>query len=322
MADNVTPAAAPVSSSPAAPASQAAEKAPVTTAPSATATPQDPKAAAPQSHEAKQAELAKKYKVKIDGQEAEVDESELVRGYQRAQAAQKRFEAAAAKERQLEELYNSVQGDPGEFIKKAFNVDVDTWAEQRLAAKIRQLTEAETLSPEAKRVRELEAEKQQWMTEKQREEQARQQAQMQAEIERHAQEYRIQAAEALKRAGLPETDAHMLRLRTYAAQSLDKYGEIYWDDIADQVRDDIKTEHTHFFANLEGDALLEALGEPVWRKVNAALLAKSRAKQGQLPVVATKRKVEASPAEKKTPLQTRREAEEFLQKNLSRVFNR
>src|SRR3990172_3724528 len=53
-----------------------------------------------------------KHKVKVENREDEIEYDELVRGYQRAKVATKRFEEAAAKEQQLEQLLHAMKTDP------------------------------------------------------------------------------------------------------------------------------------------------------------------------------------------------------------------
>lgn len=75
-----------------------------------------------------------KHKVKVDGQEAEIDYDELVTGYQVRKASDARMREAAATQKKLMEAWNA--SDPHGYFK-AKNVDPEKWAEDILIKKLK-----------------------------------------------------------------------------------------------------------------------------------------------------------------------------------------
>lgn len=118
--------------------------------------------AQPGKAEAAAAEAKRKFRVKIDEQEQEIDEDELVRGYQLRKASEQRFRKASELEKTARQKHAEVEAftkDPFAALKKA-GVPKDQMlavAEQLLLEHI----EYEQLSPEAKRAIQAERERDQ-----------------------------------------------------------------------------------------------------------------------------------------------------------------
>lgn len=188
-----------------------ATKAPVT----------DPKAPAKDD---KPAEAPRKFKVKVDGQELEVSEEDLLRGYQTREAADKRFKEGAQARKEAEAYraeVNSVlelmQKDPRGFAEKAKGLGINPaeFAEAILRPIVEEEIAAEEekqMSPEQLKQREMEkklrgyeakeaeAAKQAAEAEKAKAAQA-----TQAATDARTQEYSSIILEALKATNLPHT---------------------------------------------------------------------------------------------------------------------
>lgn len=93
----------------------------------------------------------KKYKVNVYGQEREVDEATLLRGYQKGEAADERFRQASEKEKQATSFIEELQKDPWAGFKK-LGKNPEQEAENLLIKKI----EYERMSPAEKRAMEAE----------------------------------------------------------------------------------------------------------------------------------------------------------------------
>lgn len=98
--------------------------------------------------------VKKTYKVKVDGQELEVGEDEVVKNYQLRKASDERFRKAAELEKAARAREEKLKQDPWSVLKE-LGLDPDEAAEQRLLKKL----EWEMMSPEQRRLRELEAER-------------------------------------------------------------------------------------------------------------------------------------------------------------------
>ena len=181
----------------------------------------DPKAPAKDD---KPAEAPRKFKVKVDGQELEVSEEDLLRGYQTREAADKRFKEGAQARREAEAYraeVNSVlelmQKDPRGFAEKAKGLGINPaeFAEAILRPIVEEEIAAEEekqMSPEQLKQREMErklkayeakdaeAAKQAAEAEKAKATQA-----TQAATDARTQEYSNIILEALKASNLPHT---------------------------------------------------------------------------------------------------------------------
>lgn len=165
-----------------------APTAPTDTPPKADAKPPEPK---PEP---------RRYKVKIDGQESEVTDEELVRGYQRASAASKRLEEVAKARKELEERTSRLKADPWAFLKEG-GLDPDQLAIQRVQA----LMEQESMTQEQRRIAALEAEKAQAEAKAKRYEEEQAKATQTAEMQRAAAQLNKVIPEAAEKVGLPRT---------------------------------------------------------------------------------------------------------------------
>lgn len=95
-------------------------------APAVSTSANTPKNAAPQKSadvqkntpENPQESPKKLFKVKVDGQDFEVPEDELLKDYQLKQASQKRFQEAAAKEREAQAVMQAIENGDVKFLEK------------------------------------------------------------------------------------------------------------------------------------------------------------------------------------------------------------
>jgi len=94
----------------------------------------------------------RKYKVKVDAEEMEVDEQELLKGYQQSRSAARKFQEAADMRRQLNELLASAKQDPS-VLFNLVGLDPKEWITQQVTREL----EMEMMTPEE---RELLAERQ------------------------------------------------------------------------------------------------------------------------------------------------------------------
>ncbi len=101
-------------------------------------------------------EAMRKYKVKVDGEELEVDEDELKRGYSHQKAANKLFQDAKIARKQSEEFIMMMK-DPKKFFETAQKLGHDPreLAEKYLASQL----EDELMDPKDKEIKTLKQEK-------------------------------------------------------------------------------------------------------------------------------------------------------------------
>ena len=95
---------------------------------------------------------AKRYKVKINNEDLEVDEAELIRGYQTRKAADEKFREAANARKQSEELIRLLRDEDSVFdVLQKLGLDPRNISERYL---IKQLEE-DVMSPEEKETRDM-----------------------------------------------------------------------------------------------------------------------------------------------------------------------
>ena len=98
-------------------------------------------------------EAPRKYKVKVDGFESEVDETELINSYQKGRSADKKFQEAADLRKQLETFVENVKADPAQLLEQLGH-NPKEWARNLLLAEIE--AEEQEKDPNLKRIAGLE----------------------------------------------------------------------------------------------------------------------------------------------------------------------
>lgn len=240
----------------------AADSAPKQTATSASALATETKSAADP------APPPKRYKVKIDGEELEVPEDELLRGYQRGAAARKRFEEAQRERAEIEELKKL--GDPWKIAQKLLgkgDEDLDQLAEQRLLARLQR----ESMTPEQRRIAELEAERDRYATEAKNREAAELEAKVAAQTNIHREQLNRALPAAMDAAQLPRTP-EAARLVIGHLETMVKMGlELDVQAAAEMAREDLVERNSAIFRGMSPEMLERALG----KETIAAILRRS-----------------------------------------------
>ncbi len=289
-----------------APSTTSAPSAPATPAPSAPKTSVAP-AAAPQSpappQETPAEAAARKYRVKWGEEEHEVDESELISGYQRAKASGKKFEEAArltkaaeAKEARIQAWADALDRDPEAVLERLLGPRFDQIAQER----IRRAYELQQMDPAQRQQYEMELQRQQWEQERQQyesERQGRDQARIQEEAKRLQPLLLDGFKQALGTAGVPATTQYLGRMKELGLQYLDARVPLNQESMR-EIAAIVREEHEEFskslaptykqrFSSLEGDALTEAVkqefGEQFLDRMRQAELAKAKAAQAARP---------------------------------------
>ena len=159
----------------------------------------------------------KRYKVKVDAEELEIDEEELLKGYQTSKSSSKRFQEASALNKQVEKLLEDSRKDPRKMFE-ILGINPREFSEQLLLQEL----EESLLSPEEKERKaereELESYRKHTQTQKQKEEAAR----IERESEQVAEEIDEQIYNALKESGLKPTARNIARMAEYMLAGLDQ----------------------------------------------------------------------------------------------------
>lgn len=206
----------------------------------------------------------RKFKVKIDGAEQEVDEAELLRGYQTTTAAQKKFNEAAMMRKQAEELLNLAKTNPRKMLEHpAIGANMQQLIEEYIAEKL----EEDSLSAEERELRDVKRRLQAYEEERQ----AAEERAKQEQLEKYTQVYEQQLSEgivsALETSGLPKTEATVRNMAQYMMTAYENGLNVSPADVVEFVKKDYINQITALFGAANEDTLLALLGDQVTNKV-------------------------------------------------------
>lgn len=215
----------------------------------------------------------RKLKLKLDGQDVEMPESEVIALAQQGKASGKRFQEAAAMRKQAEDVLKFAKDNPTEFFKKT-GMNAREWAEKYLMEELKR----EAMSPEQKKAADNEAKLREYENEKK---QAKDRAD-QEDRDRQTNDHRTRLdglfVEALTKSGLPKTPYTIKRMAELQLTNIKKKLELNPDQLAKLVREDYIAEQKALFGSSEGDQLLELFGPELVKKLSKAQLAKLKNK--------------------------------------------
>lgn len=187
------------------------------------------------------AQEKRKYRVKVDDTEEEVEEEELLRGYQKAKSSDKKFQEASQLKKQIENLLDVMKNDPARVMSE-LGVDFKTHAEQYLLAQL----EDSMLTDEQRELRDLRALKNSREEELKKQKELLEAQENEAALTKAIDEIDAEVFEALQNAGLKATPRTIARVAEQILASLESEDgrmpakaalERVKSDYADDVRD-------------------------------------------------------------------------------------
>lgn len=239
--------------------------------------------------ESKAETAARLYKVTVDGQEMEVDEDELRRGYAHNKAASKRMEEASMTRKEAEQVLRLFKESPREAFK-LLGRDARQFAEQVINEELQEAL----LSPQERELREY---KKQLENYQRQEKEAREQyerEQMEAEMARYTEQIQGQIVSTLETAGLPKTERTVGRIAYYMQAALQAgYKDVTPSDVIEHVKQDYVTDIRSMVGGLNEDALEAFLGTDNVRRIAKATVKGSKVQPSTVP-----RSVNANRAQK------------------------
>lgn len=251
------------------------------TPPSSGSAPKAPATAQPQTTQpqgqptpAQQAAVERRIKLKLEGKDVELPESEVIQYAQQGKVATQRFQEASKLKQEAEQLINQAKNmDPKEFFRLT-GMDWQEWAENNLMEYLTRQQE----SPEQKKARENEEKLRKYEDEKK---QAQERAQKE-QIERQTAEARERLdkmfVQALSESGLPKTPWTVKRMAELQLLNIKNKYELSASQLAKIVREDYVSEQKALFGSAEGDQLMDILGPDLVKKLSKAQIAKLKAK--------------------------------------------
>lgn len=222
------------------------------------------------------------FKVKVDGQEMEVDQDELLRGYQLSKAGYKRLEEATTLKRQVEAFISDFEKDPVATMRHLASRPGQGGAAFREAVEKYLYAEyqKEQLSPEKRALMEAE-EKLRAAEEEKRQLSERQKAeQLQRQQAYWAKKYDESITEALAdpEVGLPKVPSVVKRMADLMGKSLKLGIEVDTREVAKLVKKEYLEAQRELVGKLDGESLYRYLGEDTAKKIRAYEVAQLKVK--------------------------------------------
>jgi hypothetical protein len=227
------------------------------------------------------------YEVVIDGQPQKVSLEQMRRDYQRASAANKRFEeaqAARAEAQRLQAEHARRYEDPRVKALLAQNPGMEP-EDAAAIIRIQGIVDREQMSPEQRKLlddrQKLDAEKRQIEEQRQAQADARQKAETQAHIQRFNQE--IPAA--MEAAGLPR-DPEIVRVAVGHMANMVRLGlpiDVKW--AVQDAKNQMVEKYAPVFSRMPAEHLVQILGKPAIDAIQKHLI--GQATQPPRPAIAT-----------------------------------
>ncbi len=239
----------------------------------------------------------KKYKVKVDGEEMEVDEDELLSNYQLKKASDKRFQEAMQARKQSEEFIRLLKQDPAKVLSHpSLGVDVKKWAEDYLITELKR----ETMTPEQREIEEYKAKLAKYQEQEEAEKKKQLESEREAVVQKYQEDYNKQIMGALETSGLPKTEFTVGRMIHYMSKALQNGYELSAKDVTDLVKKDYQKDTQSLYSQLDAETLISILGEDIAKKIRKHDLDKiKKPQQGNVAVNQNLNKSTASNPEAK-----------------------
>lgn len=227
---------------------------------------------------------ARRLKLRIDDQEVELDESEVVANYRKGKNAAQIMSAAERRRQEVlkdkayaDGVISRLRSDPRGVLKE-LGLDVRKMSEETILQEI----ELEKMSPAERRAHEAERQLEELRAEQDKAKQTEQEKVHAAEVERHADEFSNLFLETMSATGLPKESGRWVAYRmAHLYQQNEAAGlESSPEEMAAHVMQGLKKEHTGVLSGLKGKVLAEYLGESVVKEIQRYSLEVARAKRG------------------------------------------
>lgn len=213
---------------------------------------------------------ARKYKLKVDGVEEEIDldsldDASLVKELQMAKAARKRMQEAAEVRKSFKTFMEQLQKDPLSTLKakELGGIDVRKMVEEQI---LREYEESQ-LPQEQRQIREMERKLQEREAQLQAIEDAQRQQAEAAFNARVEQETEAELIQALEQSDLPKNRETLAILAQVAKLNLQHGLELTPQQLAAEAKARIQRMHGVVTQSLKGETLIKHLGDDVVKEV-------------------------------------------------------
>jgi len=206
--------------------------------------------------------LDKPVKLKVNGVDKELPLSKVLQDYQKAEAANEKFNKASELEKMLASKEVLFKQDPRKALQE-FGHDPLLFAQQMLEDYLKE----QEMSPEQKELNELRKFKEEQEKTKTEQEESKKQMEFQAAVDARKAELETNVLEAMDKVGLWKDVSTAQKMAEYMLEALDAGMDLTPEMAARLVKQDMQTSSKAMYGNLTGQQLFEILGEEGIKKV-------------------------------------------------------
>lgn len=235
-----------------------------------------------EAKESAPAPAPKKHKVKVDDHETEVDESELIRGYSKAQASQKRFEEAAKLRKEADEKLAKFKSSPIDALSE-LGLDPEELAEAIYIKKLEKAMQVE-LTPEEKQAKADQEELESYRNEKLTAKQQKEAEEFETATESQRVNFSEKISKAMEASNLSK-DPYTIRSAALFIKSCLQNGfEPDAEEIREAIEGRVQNDYKSQVVGKKGKDLVKWLGEEVVNEIRRHDLENLRAGKKQVDV--------------------------------------
>ena len=257
-------------------------------------------------------------KIKVDGEEEELDIEELKAWAQKGRSSHKRYQEAAQLKKDAEDRTKQWEDDPYAALKASSskNPKIREAAEKWLWDQVQQ----EQLPPAVKEKMALEEENKKLKADAEDHKKKQDEDKKAKDTEEWRQRYDQDFTKALNTSGLPRNPQTIARVAKYVYDSLDTDSPMDVAEAIELVRNDYVDDIKQMLGNVDEKSLLKLLGDDISGKLRKADLA--RIKNPESPKV-PRFNPQSEPVEDKGPKYlTSEEFKKSIEEDVKKVFRR
>lgn len=268
------------------------------------------------AQDAKIAEAVRKWKLKVNGEDREVDEAGMVEWAQKGMAAGKMAElkgkaekAALYWQQQAKDFVSLIKKDPFAVLSHPeVGVDAYQFAEDLLWNRLQD----QKLTPDQRKNKEYEQKFKEYEQEKLTQKQAADKEKHESLKGEFRQKHEQDIITALEASDLPKSEYVVKRIAEYILELKRRgFSQVKAADVLPTVRADLRQTVTSLLSNLKGEQLFEFLGEEIPKNIREFDLARIKG-NGQAPTPPPARSNNEQPSEGKRKFLS---TEEFRKRN-------
>ncbi len=253
----------------------------------------------------------RRYKVKVMGEEREVDEKELIRGYSHQQAANKAMQEGLKSKKQAEEFISMLKDEGRLFeVLEKIGHNPRTLAEKYLAAQI----EEELMDPKDRELKMTKAQIEAYKKKEQDEITRQEQAKIQEISSKYAKEYTEQFTQALEAEKLPAKKETIQDMARYIKRATEIGFKMTPQEAAKLVKEDNVNKIKHLTQGLTGEQIVQLYGEEVANNLRKWDTSRVKTPEQNLKTPTQQAEREYKPRQKAAKRMTSQEWREFNRK--------